>query len=158
MKPLRILEALGVPLALAALGYAAFPLTSALIFSLGREYAVTDVMHIPRIVLGATASGLVAGIAALVTQRRKTGGQRWAFYGLLALSMPLGAAAICAIEAVRPRGMGTSFGVLPAAPHLSSVPLWILIAGFWVPFLLLLRRQQPRHAMLPAPATPEHRR
>lgn len=64
------------------------------------------------------------------------------FYALLAVSVPIGAAVIFVVEAVRPRGVG-ALGFPAAGPYVSSVPFWILAVGFWLPFLILPLKKKP---------------
>lgn len=144
MKPTRILEAVGVPLALACVGWYATPLAGKLIALLGREYATTSLMDAIRPMMLAAACGFAAGVAAVVVQRKRAGSQRWGFYTLIASTVLMSAALILLIEAIRPRHeeLLNGFG-LRMQFNISSVPFWILGAGFWLPFLLFFRRGKP---------------
>lgn len=141
MKAARLLEFVGVPLALACVGYNAGFLTTKLIAVLGRGYITTSTMSIFSVILWPTVCGFVAGVVAVVVQGKKAAGQRWPFYGVMALSALVGVGLIFVIEAVRPRFMGIN-GISAMSPDISSVPFWIISVGFWCPFLSLLGKMR----------------
>lgn len=161
MKLLRILESIAVPVALSCVGWCAAPLAMRCLGLLGRTYSVSDIMTPYTFTTIAPRGALIAGLVALVVQRKKTGRQRWKFYGLIAATMPVSVALLVAIEAIRliPAELATRTlePGMRLQYDLSGVPVWILAAGFGGPFLLLLRKSKPAEPPeLPArdPRTP----
>lgn len=140
-KAIRLLEIVGVPLALAWVGNNLFFLTNQLIGLLGHEYVTTSTTAVLSAIFWLSVCGLAAGIGAVVVQRSKAWGRRWSFYGFMVFSALVGVVFVFAIEATRSRLMGL-IGFPAMRPDIDRVPFWIISVGFWFPFLFLLRSKK----------------
>ena len=99
----------------------------------------------------AFACGFAAGVVAVIVRRKKAPRGRFIFYTFIALSAPVGAAVVFAIEVIRAHRMeavGKALG-FPVESAFSNIPFWVISLGFGLSFLALLRKEDTHKASEP---------
>lgn len=135
MKALRILEVVTVPLVLGYAGSQAVLFTSWLLHLQGRTYGLTRINEPITPIIVTAASAFLAGIGAVLLEWKNPAPRRWRFYAQVAATLLVSVALVFAIENLRPRGENLA-RTLGAIQHssFSSIPFWVLSAGFAAPF------------------------